>query len=164
MFHQTIAGSDAKTDYLFDLLGVLQKSLGPTLTPTRWSTIQETELAGSTFVDLNELDFYYSDSFVIHHFLSRGSRPFEHAGEPAFTPEFIVPASFHHAYGVSRHAPSGADSAELQARMGRFLDSPLFCEEERAFEPKDSFERGDKYGARSFEAMIYALARETLPS
>jgi hypothetical protein len=156
---------EAKSQYFFKSVMEIREHLGVNILSVSWDELQSRNLQDSHFLDLNEHDFYYSDSFVTHHLLSHGARPLQLDDSPPLTPELWIDASLYHGYGL--YISEGDTDLDKKRRhvadeLSRFLSTDLYRNEERAFieNPKSFFLGGLKFCPLSFETLIHSLAQE----
>lgn len=156
---------EVKSQYFFKCAMEIREHLGANIAAVSWDELQGKNIQGSCFLDLNEHDFYYSDSFVTHHLLSHGARPLRMDNNPRTTPGFWIDASLYHGYEL--YVPEAEPALEekrryVAAELSRFLSTDLYREEERAFigNPKSFFLGGLKFCPLSFETLVHSLAGE----
>ena len=160
-FSRTVQENDPRTEYCFRMVSLLQKTFELEINFVKWTDLLKADLRGTGFYDLNEMNFYYADSFVLNYFLSHGSVPIcGYKNQPSV--DFKISASMYHSYGISKNGLSidSENKKALQKKMKDFLSSSFFLEEEARFSFAEAYQRGEKQGALSFELMAYQLACE----
>lgn len=157
--------TEIQSELLITYAMEIRKQLGVDAHSVSWKEVQQSRLGGAGFVDFNEFDFYYSDSFVIQFFLNRGAVPVLPRTE-ARAHGIFVPTSLCHGLivddGGASHRHGG--SPDLLAEIRNFVGTSSYLDEERAFDlevrsPKN-LDLDAKVCPRSFESLIYELARK----
>ncbi len=104
-----------------------------------WHTVQAQDLKDSMFLDLNESNFLYSDSFIIHHFLSKGSIPFnQNEFIPSENKLFSYKTSPFHSIEIHNNFPSNYEAihnglAEELVELKKYV-----LKEEFIFDPRNN--------------------------
>jgi hypothetical protein len=147
------------------MLSGMMSVLGSGVSPIGWKEFQKADLRKSAFVDLNELDFYYSDSHVIQHLLKNGSVPFSSGASDGGDGLKLELSLSHHAWIEWEGAPADESGARAARKLvADFYSSDSFQEELATF-LRDGLDSGrEKFVPLSFERMAYGLARELLGS
>lgn len=153
---------EVREDLFFQYVMEIREAFGPAVQCLRWTDAREREVDGAYFVDLNEFDFFYTDSFVNHHFLSRGALPLS-AGESPRSDDLWVDASLCHGYALSWQGKECryGSAVDLRRELEEFTASDLYQEEQRDFDDHvEPFHMNRKACPPSFESMVYSLARK----
>lgn len=151
---------DQRSRYFFELVSCVLQELGSAAEFMDWDRLLTRELEGSIFLDCNEFDLFYSESFVNQHFLSRGARSGATSGVK--DPQAVeVPLSFYHSYDISIEGFPGnsATVATIQAQLTSFLRSSLYLEEEAELEGATLEAREEVPFPTSLEVLAHELMR-----
>ncbi len=123
-----------------------------------FSNLQGQDLTDSHFLDLNDLHFFYGNSFIVNTLMQQGSLSLE--VENLIMPEIIerVPLSFYHELQIF---DSGSGHSVIDKKLDEFRKSDLLFLEEKKHDPKKiSFNQ--KICSPSFENFAFHLSKEFL--
>lgn len=164
-FDRTPEGFDRQGSFVFEAVSEARAVFGEDLHCTRWSESLNRAIPGSVFLDLNESDFYYGDSFLAHALLSQGARAFgfDDARAEDTRESMTVPASIHHSFRIfpERSAAAARRAHAFWTGWNRLAASPLIQAEEARFQESlhDSLKKDFKYSSPSFEDFVFARER-----
>ena len=116
------------------------------------------DLTNSYFLDLNDLHFFYGNSFIVHSLMQQGSLSLE--VENLIMPEVIarIPLSFYHELQIFDSQPG---RSIIDKKLDEFRLSDLLFSEEKKHEPKKvSF--SNKICSSAFESFAFHLSKEFL--
>ena len=138
-----------------------QRQLGNSVQYLNWSQISKRALWGSRFLDLNEMNFYYSDSAVVQHLMRLGSLPLE---SEARVPDLWIPASLVHGYAITLDPQVPTSVRNRVTQRLSFLKSDGYLTEEQAHQsnPKGPYISGGKFCPPSFELLVHSIGTEIL--
>ncbi len=160
IYARTRVGTEDKSRYYFKILKLIHAEFGGHAEDASWDEVKNSDLHHSCFLDLNEHDFYYSDSAVTQHLLRSGAAALSWATPPA-EPNHMVSLSLKHSCAIwtsptallNPESPGASASADGVA----FLESNAHRSDRASFSRKDSFERGEKGVPLSFEMAVFSL-------
>lgn len=154
-------GFDRKSAYFFEITKVIFNELGARPEYVTWEELKSESFSKSLFWDVNEFDFYYSDSFVSHFFLGKGSVAWGSREEGLKTFEEID-CSLHHRFKVGNFDVDPVMRKRIQGMIYDYHSIPSFRAENQAYARRPSFGSHHKLTSPSFEAFALKVGRELL--
>jgi len=156
---------EESSGYTFKMISSLQSKLGHSVEFVSLSEIRQESQERTVFIDVNELGFYYADSFVVHELLRRGARDFLELNQPCakndLDASLNLPVSLAHEFRVYPHDEHEAPwRNRVMEALESFRTDPVLALEEPSYPYESAFKGGRKLCSAAFETMVYELAHE----
>ncbi|HAR43987.1 MAG TPA: hypothetical protein DCS07_15355 [Bdellovibrionales bacterium] len=155
--------------YAFEMIAKLQAELGSPVTPVTLPELLQRGLQRTIFLDVNEVDFYYSDSFIVHELMRRGALNYSSVtGSAGDRPEalpVVLPVSLLHEFEIGFHQKEESfKRLRTSEALASFRNNPVLAREELSYPVKGAFRSGKKFCSPAFESLAYDLAQELFRS